>query len=198
MEFENINCCAVILCRWSAKQTIPLSVLARNQTKGYGREISGDRKWGRNAGQRVRQRDLEEGVGEGWRERPVDTEQRDQSDEMRSRAVRGIRVKMSRHSSSVVEFSLEIHASVSLYMLTGMQSATILLVLHFELTPSILFVCSFFSRSLDCISCSSNEMCDAPIGTTSWSPAVKWNGSKKLMYRGGRGGNVTVLWFGLF
>ena len=28
---------------------------------------------------------------------------------------------MSRHSSGVVEFSLEIHASVSLYMLTGMQ-----------------------------------------------------------------------------
>ena len=30
-------------------------------------------------------------------------------------------------------------------------------------------------------------MCDAPIGTTSWSPAVKWNGLKKLMYRGAEG-----------
>ena len=34
----------VTLCRRSAKQTIPLSVLARNQTKGFGLEISGDRK----------------------------------------------------------------------------------------------------------------------------------------------------------
>ena len=31
---------------------------------------------------------------------------------------------MSRHSSGVVEFLLEIHASVNLYMLTGMQSVT--------------------------------------------------------------------------
>ena len=30
----------VTLCRWSAKQTIPLSVLARNQTKGFGPAIS--------------------------------------------------------------------------------------------------------------------------------------------------------------
>ena len=34
----------VTLYRWSTKQTIPLSVLARNQTKGFGLEISGDRK----------------------------------------------------------------------------------------------------------------------------------------------------------
>ena len=44
----------VTLCRWPAKQTIPLSVLARHQTKGFGLEISagpeveGDarREWG--------------------------------------------------------------------------------------------------------------------------------------------------------
>ena len=30
----------VTLCRWPAKQTIPLSVLVRNQTKGFGIEIS--------------------------------------------------------------------------------------------------------------------------------------------------------------
>ena len=30
----------VTLCRWPAKQTIPLSVLARNQTKGFVLEIS--------------------------------------------------------------------------------------------------------------------------------------------------------------
>ena len=60
-----------------------------------------------------------------------------------------------------------------------------------ELTPGILFVlfvCPLSSHSLDCISCSGKEMCDAPIGTTSWSPAVKkWNGSKRLTYRGAEG-----------
>ena len=35
-------------------------------------------------------------------------------------------------------------------------------------------------------------MYDAPIGTTSWSPAKKWNGLKKLTYSGGRGGIVTL------
>ena len=34
----HVDC--VTLCRWPAKQTIPLSVLARNQTKGFGLEIS--------------------------------------------------------------------------------------------------------------------------------------------------------------
>ena len=36
-------------------------------------------------------------------------------------------------------------------------------------------------------------MCDAPIGTTSGSPAKKWNGSKKLTYFGGRGSIVTMV-----
>ena len=114
----------VTLCRWSAKQTIPLSVLARNQTKGFGLEISGDRKWGRERQSESWKKELAEGVGEGWREWPVDTgaERPVGWDEVQSRE--GRRVKMSRHSSSVVEFSREIHASVSLYMLTGMQSVT--------------------------------------------------------------------------
>ena len=34
-------------------------------------------------------------------------------------------------------------------------------------------------------------MCDAPIGTTRWSPAKIEIVSKKLMYSGGRRGNVT-------
>ena len=34
----------VTLCRWSAKQTIPLSVLARNQTKGLDSRSRRDRK----------------------------------------------------------------------------------------------------------------------------------------------------------
>ena len=85
--------------------------------------------------------------------------------------------KMSRHSSSVVEFSLVTHASVSLHMYT--RNA----VLHnslsaLELTPGILLVCSLSSCSHDCIWCSGKETCVTPIGTTSWSPVVKWNGSK--------------------
>ena len=60
----------VTLCRWSAKQTIPLSVLARNQTKRFGLEISGDRKW-------VRERE-KWAVGEGRRTEAVDTGERDQ------------------------------------------------------------------------------------------------------------------------
>ena len=34
-------------------------------------------------------------------------------------------------------------------------------------------------------------MCDAPIGTTRWITGQDWNGLKKLMYSGGRGGIVT-------
>ena len=52
------------------------------------------------------------------------------------------------------------------------------------INPSILFICSLSSHSLDFISCSREEMCDAHIGTTSWSPAKKWNGLKKLTYSG--------------
>ena len=73
---------------------------------------------------------------------------------------------MSQHSSWVVEFSLEIHASVSLHMHKGIQFyITPLLALC--VNPSLIVRWFFFSRSLDCISCSYEEMCDAPIGTTS-------------------------------
>ena len=80
--FELQDTLAVTLCRWSAKQTILLSVLARNQTKGLDSRSRRDRKW-------VRERSG------------------------------GRPVKMSQHSSWVVEFSLEIHASVSLHMHIG-------------------------------------------------------------------------------
>ena len=53
--------------------------------------------------------------------------------------------------------------------------------------PSILFVCSLSSHSLDCISCSYEEMCDAPIGTTSWAPAKKWNVWRNWCVGGPRG-----------
>ena len=96
----------VTLCRWSAKQTIPLSVLARNQTKGLYSRSRRDRKYVRER-ERNWTKGLREGVGEGWREWPVDSGHRkDQSDEIGSSRSEGRRVKMSQQTSWVVEFSL--------------------------------------------------------------------------------------------
>ena len=54
----------VTLCRWSAKQTIPLSALARNQTKAWARDlvVTGSRK-GTPVG--VGQRNSESGLAKG-------------------------------------------------------------------------------------------------------------------------------------
>ena len=95
--------------------------------------------------------------------------------------------------SNFVENSLEIQLALVYIYTKGMQ-CYITPLLHFELTQTYFsFVrLFFFSHSLDCISCGREEMCDAPIGTASWSPAQKWNGSKKLMYAGCRGGIVTL------
>ena len=134
----------------------------------------------------MRQRDWEEG---SWR-RVTRVASRHRTAEVTSwheigsRAVREDRSGWVDIPSSFVEVSLEIHASVSLHMHKRMQ-CYITPLLHFELTRALLFVCSLSYHSLDCISCSYEEMCDTPIETTSWSPAKKWNGSKKLMCRGG-------------
>ena len=62
----NITHWFVTLCRWSAKQTTSLSVLARNQSKSLDSRSRRDRKW-------VRERQTEswtkelEGVGDGQR-----------------------------------------------------------------------------------------------------------------------------------
>ena len=40
-------------------------------------------------------------------------------------------------------------------------------------------------------------MCDAPIGTTRWSPAKMEMVSKKLMYSGVRGGISTLFFYDL-
>ena len=47
----------VTLCGWFAKQTIPLSVLVRNQTKAWACDLWHDRKWVREC-----KRELEEGT----------------------------------------------------------------------------------------------------------------------------------------
>ena len=54
----------VTLCRLSAKQTIPLSVLAWNQTKGFGLEISAWPEVGRERRSESWTKELEEG---SWR-----------------------------------------------------------------------------------------------------------------------------------
>ena len=72
----------------------------------------------------VGQKELEVGSWRGTTDRGSrhrTPEQRGESDERESRPVKEDRVKMSRHSSCFVEVSLEIHASVSLYMLSEMQ-----------------------------------------------------------------------------
>ena len=157
----------------------PFVCFGAKPDKGFWTRDLGWPEVGRERRSESETKELEEGVGEGWREWPVDTgaERPVGWDDVQSSE--GRRVKMSRHSSSVVEFSLDTHASVSLHM----HNVTLLPFCTW-VKPSILFVCSFFYRSLDCISCSGKEMCDAPIGTTSWSPVVKWNGSKRLTYRG--------------
>ena len=48
---------SVTLCEWSAKQTITLSVLARNQMKPWARGLWRDRKWARE-----RESELERGT----------------------------------------------------------------------------------------------------------------------------------------
>ena len=95
------------LCRWSAKQKIPLSVLVQNQTKGFGLEISTRSEVGKVTPIGVGRRNSEKSVGDGRRRvaDAVDTGHlRDQSDEIGSNRGEGRPVKMSQHSSWVVEF----------------------------------------------------------------------------------------------
>ena len=67
------DCCAVTLCRWPAKQTIPLSVLARNQTKGFGIEISAWPEVVTGREKRVGWTKERQGVGDGTRTEAVDS-----------------------------------------------------------------------------------------------------------------------------
>ena len=142
----------VTLCRRSAKQMIPLSVLAWNQIKGLDLRSRRDRKW-------VREREWE--LDKGTQRRQLakgDASGQSTSDSRGDwsawegvQSSEGRPVKMSQHSSWVVEFSLEIHASVSLHMHRGIQCyITPLLALWINPSSYCSFVLS--SHSLDCIS----------------------------------------------
>ena len=112
----------VTLCRWSAKQTIPLSVLARNQIKG----LDSRSRTRPEVGKGTRVESLKKGPREvSWRRATErgswqSTPDREETSrhEIGSSSSEGRPVKMSQHSSWFVEFSLEIHAGVSLQ---GMQ-----------------------------------------------------------------------------
>ena len=96
----------VTLCRWPAKQTIPLSILARNQTKGFGIEISAWSEVVTGREKRVGWTKELEAVGDGTRTRAIDTGHRSREasqHEMGSSDSEEDRVKMSRHSSCFVE-----------------------------------------------------------------------------------------------
>ena len=55
------------LCGWSAKETIPLSVLAQNQTKAWTRDLDTTGNKQGNASQRLGRRNPEEALGDGRR-----------------------------------------------------------------------------------------------------------------------------------
>ena len=68
-------------CRWSAKQTILLCVLARNQTKCLDSRSRRDRKKEGNASQRVGRRNSEKAVGNGRRRVAVWSRHRSRRDQ---------------------------------------------------------------------------------------------------------------------
>ena len=173
------------------KQTIPLSVLARNQTKDswtWNLAVSGSGK-----GTRMRVGWTKELAG-SWRRDPAESSWRlDSKKSWRGTTDRGSqhrtpetvaekrgsshgeedRLKMSAFEL-LVEFSLVTHASDSPHMHVVLQYLLLLLV-----NPklcSCLFVCFIFSYPPDRILVVARNVC-CPPRTTSWSPAgqeVEW------------------------
>ena len=132
----------VTLCRLSTKQTIPCLFWHETRQRVLDPRSRRDQKWWGDASQRVRQRDWEVGSWQGTRTEESTRDSRETSRHERgSRPVKKDRVKMNRHSSCFVEVSLEIHASVSLYMLSGMQRCYIASLLHLSKPQAF---CSFF------------------------------------------------------
>ena len=124
------------LCGWSTKQTIPLSALARNQTKGLESRSPTRLEVGKGTPEKaVRKRNPEKAVGEGWGRRESKMgSRRDQSawDRFQAQWGRQARWVCSPESTTVsneedgqrwvgipstfVEISWKIYVSVSLQM----------------------------------------------------------------------------------
>ena len=182
---------SVTLYGWPAKQTIPLSVLARNQTKDFwtwNLAVSGSGKGTRK--------------GVGWTKELRGSWRWDSREVSQQRSWRGTtdrcswhrtpseedRVKRCQHSSCFVEFSLVTHASVSLHMHVVLHTPLLLWV-----NPkhcSCLFVCpSIFSGPLDRILVAVKK-CALPPSATGRSPAKKEMVRRKLTCVGERGATL--------
>ena len=124
-----------------------------------------------NARERIRKGTQREELAKGDVEGQSTTDsRRDQSAwERESWSSEGRPVKMSQHSSWLVEISRRMHVSFSLPMHRecGVTEPPFL---HLSWPKPLLFVYSlfFFPHSLSCISCGHKEMCDTPIRTTRW------------------------------
>ena len=154
----------VTLCGWSAKQTIPLSVLAGNKTKAWVGDLQRDLKWARERQRRelekgTQKRQLAKGDAEG---QSATDSRRDQSGEIESRgseedrqdefvalsqqrsAMREDQSRWVGIPSSFVEITRKMHVSVTLQM-HWECSVTEPLFMHFELTQehSSFVLCSF-------------------------------------------------------
>ena len=183
----------VRLCGWSAKQMIPLSVLARNQTKP-GLEISTRPEVG--MGTPVRE-EWEEGTqkkswkkeptGGSWRRVKERGSRQSTPDSKRDQSVWD-RVLLQRGKTSQDELAFLVAlwkfregcTSALVYRCTKECRVSQLIFLGLELTQAhiirLFFVLS--SHSLDCISCSHEEMCDTSMGTNRWFTGQNWNGLK--------------------
>ena len=133
----------------------PFVCFGAKPDKGFGLEIStwpevGRERQSESETKGLRRRLLAKGDASGQ----STPDSRETSwDEIGSRAVREDRSRWVGIPCSFVEISVEIHASVSLHMHKGMQ-CYITPLLSLWVNPSLIVRLFFFSRSLDCISCS--------------------------------------------
>ena len=169
----------VTLSRWSCSADDPFVCFGAKPNKGLSPRSS---TWP-EVGKRERESWTKEPtgrIGDGrWRGAVGNrhrTAEETSRHEIGSSSSEGRPVKMSKHSSSFVKISLEIHVSVSLRRHREWVSQLNLLALELTQAHIVRLFIFLSSHSLDCISCSHEEMCDTPFGTTRWSPAKKWNG----------------------
>ena len=120
-----------------AKQTIFLLVLPRNQTKAWARNLRRDRKWVRERERELKRGTQRKRLAKGdaeWQSTP--DSRRDQSAWDRVQDGEGRPVKMSQHSSWLVEIlQKKLHISDSLQMLKECRVSQLKLI-ALELTQA--------------------------------------------------------------
>ena len=159
------------LCGWSAEQTNSLSVLARNQTKAWARDLRRDRKWARE-----RESELEKGTQRRQLAK-CDAEGQSTTDSWRDWSawdmVQEQWGKTSQDESAFLVALWKFHegcTSALVYRCTGNAVSRNHPSCTLSWPKPTWFVCSlfFFSQSLGCTSCGLKEMCDTHIGTPRW------------------------------